>query len=130
MDDNITRALEIGVAFMVFVAGLGSFYVISSGMTSYLHEANRHIAYSASYDSSSKAVASEPITDSAMYYILIDKGQVATYLDGTLIEVMDSFDQVSKLKEILNNDGFSSYSEICVVNDMGEVVEVHYMGVP
>ncbi len=101
MDNNISRGLELGIGFVIFVAGLGFFFSMGQSMEQYISEATRYENRSMTYTQSGDYVPQSEVGIDEIYFALMDESEVRIFVDGT--ELLRVSERVSRI------DGMTTY---------------------
>lgn len=140
MDENIRRSIELGVAFLIFVTGLGLFFTYQRTMDDFLLTAYSYEQQNHSFDSvqsSSSAIASaralEQIGKETLYYVLTNDNQVKIFINGTEVTKLrdrdDGYDGLVEIKAYLDGLTHLTYEAEYIVDGDGVVLAVHYNGI-
>lgn len=140
MDENIRRGIELGVAFLIFVSGLGLFFNYQQQMVSFLYEArgyelsnHRFDEVSTTGSSVASAIAETTIQKDTLYSVLTNDNDMVVYVNGikmTKLRDMDNgYEGLIAIKQSLTGLSSSTFEVTYVVDEYGDVVATYYTGI-
>lgn len=140
MDENIRRSIELGVAFMIFVLGLGLFFTYQQTMDSFLmtamdyeHEEQRYDSIASGSSALAASRATEQVGKETLYYVLTNDNQIKVFINGNEVTKLrdrdDGYDGLLEIKGLLDGLTNSSFEADYLVDGDGTVLAVYYNGI-
>lgn len=136
MDQSLAKALEIGLAFLIFVAGLGYFSMMSQEMSDYIKVANAYEVGQAYSQLASESRATSDVGLDTLYFLLMESDLDHIYVDACEIRSLKKrlevasgvsvFEAVEEIRLELDGLGYDYYSQEMIVDSEGCLVALTY----
>lgn len=144
MNSNVSKALEMGLGFMLFVIGLSVLITMNASTTAYIGQgrdsaqmADQVLAYEGGLGDKSFSIYDlyMLLTDETMQPEAVIVGGVTygtpaieVYIDGVLFPAVSDYDGRQSLKGALGGLTFSDYDLAYVADVDGNLTEMHFTG--
>lgn len=142
MDENIDRTLELGVAFLIFLVGLGVFIGMQMNMSEYIEMGNKRLHLDRQVIMTGEEGTMELVTKDAIYFLLTDPcnllkdkwdGDVESVvnlevtIDAVDYRVVTDYVGEQSLRQALSHLTGTQYYENVQVNSKGQVTQIDFI---
>ncbi len=128
MDESITRALTMGVGFMLFVAALSSFLNMYSHMMTSIEIGKSNGLLDQQISQISMETGERLMSKSEVYFMIRNEALIKVYIDSVEYPVALSYAGKQSLQQALIAQTYSHYSCQYMVDDNGLIIEIHLRG--